>query len=154
MSLKKKAAVVGVYEHPTRYSPSKTSYQLIAESAREALADAGLTIKDVDGMFNAGAGGILGSLALADYLNLNPSYTDTTNFGGSSFVGHAGHAAAAIAGGLCEVALITYSATPVSAADGRRTRWHHGRRSKLAVRAALRRDHHQRLRDDGASPHA
>lgn len=118
MSLKKKAAIVGVYEHPTRFSPSKTSYQLIAESAREALADAGLTIRDVDGMFNAGAGGILGSLALADYLNLNPSYTDTTNFGGSSFVGHAGHAAAAIAGGLCEVALITYSATPVSAGMG------------------------------------
>ncbi len=118
MSLKKKAAIVGVYEHPTRFAPSKTSYQLIAESAREALADAGLTIKDVDGMFNAGAGGVLGSLALADYLNINPMYTDTTNFGGSSFVGHAGHAAAAIAAGLCNVALITYSATPVSAPGG------------------------------------
>ena len=45
-------------------------------------------------------------------------YTDTTNFGGSSFVGHAGHAAAAIAAGLCNVALITYSATPVSAPGG------------------------------------
>jgi acetyl-CoA C-acetyltransferase len=118
VSLKKKAAIVGVYEHPTRYAPSKTSYQLIAEAARGALEDAGLTIKDVDGMFNAGAGGILASLALADYLNINPAYTDTTNFGGSSFVGHAGHAAAAIAAGTCDVALITYSATPVSTPGG------------------------------------
>ena len=68
MSLKKKAAIVGVYEHPTRYSPSKTSYQLIAESAREALADAGLTIKDVDGIFNAAAGGILGQPGAGHYL--------------------------------------------------------------------------------------
>jgi acetyl-CoA C-acetyltransferase len=69
-------------------------------------------------MFNAGASGLLGSLALADYLNINPKYTDTTNFGGSSFVGHAAHAASAIAEGLCDVALITYSATPVSAPMG------------------------------------
>ncbi len=114
MSLKKKAAIVGVYEHPTRFAPSKTTYQIIAESAREALADAGLTIKDVDGLFNAGGGGLLGSLALADYLNIFPTYTDTTNYGGSSFVGHAAHAAAAISAGLCKVALICYSATPVS----------------------------------------
>ena len=114
MSLKKKTAIVGVYEHPTRFSPSKTTYQLIAESAREALADAGLTIKDVDGLFNAGGGGLIGSLALADYLNLYPTYTDTTNYGGSSFVGHAAHAAAAISAGLCNVTLICYSATPVS----------------------------------------
>jgi len=112
VSLKNKAAIVGVYEHPTRFAPSKTTYQIIAESAREALADAGLTIKDVDGLFNAGAGF---SLGLADYLNVNPSYTDTTNYGGSSFVGHAAHAAAAISAGLCSVALICYSATPVSA---------------------------------------
>jgi acetyl-CoA C-acetyltransferase len=114
VSLKKKAAIVGVYEHPTRFAPSKTSYQIIAESAREALADAGLTIKDVDGLFNAGGGGLIGSLALADYLNIYPTYTDTTNYGGSSFVGHAAHAAAAISAGLCNVALICYSATPVS----------------------------------------
>jgi len=114
VSLKKKTAIVGVYEHPTRFSPSKTTYQLIAESAREALADAGLTIKDVDGLFNAGGGGLIGSLALADYLNLYPTYTDTTNYGGSSFVGHCAHAAAAIAAGLCNVALICYSSTPVS----------------------------------------
>src|SRR5581483_2674616 len=35
-------------------------------------------------------------------------YTDGTNVGGSSFVIHVGHAAAAIAAGLCEVALITH----------------------------------------------
>ncbi len=113
MSLKKKAAIVGVYEHPTRFSPSKTPYQLIAESARGALADAGLTIKDVDGLFNAG-GSMVAGLSLTDYLNLFPSYTDSTNYGGSSFVGHCAHAAAAIAAGLCNVALICYSSTAVS----------------------------------------
>ena len=44
MSMWGQVAVAGVYEHPTRWAPDKTQYQLHAESARGALADAGLTI--------------------------------------------------------------------------------------------------------------
>src|SRR5579875_849029 len=104
----KSAAIVGVYEHPTRFAPSKSAYQLIAESARGALADAGLKLSDVDGLFFAGYA--MDSLSLTDYLNIRPAYIDSTNIGGVSFVAHAGHAMAAIAAGLCQVALICYSA--------------------------------------------
>ncbi len=46
--------------------PTRASYQIMAESVRGALADAGLTIKDVDGMCTAGMGmGPMGSLASA-----------------------------------------------------------------------------------------
>ena len=48
MSLWGKVAVAGVFEHPTRYAPDKTAYQIHVESARGALADAGLTIQDVE----------------------------------------------------------------------------------------------------------
>jgi acetyl-CoA C-acetyltransferase len=108
-----KTAVVGAWEHPTRYAPDKTAFQLHAESARGALADAGLTIRDVDALFTSGVGPI-GILSLANHLNLRPCYLDSQAIGGSSFVSHCLHAAAAIAAGLCEVALVTYASTAAS----------------------------------------
>ena len=36
-NLSRKTAVVGVYEHPTRFAPDKTVYQIIAESLKGAL---------------------------------------------------------------------------------------------------------------------
>ncbi len=113
VSIHRKAAVVGVYEHPTRFAPDKTAYQIHAESARGALEDAGLSIKDVDGFFTSGVGP-LGVMTVAEHLNLNPRHLDSTSIGGSSFVAHVTHAAAAIAAGLCEVALITYGSTASS----------------------------------------
>lgn len=105
--------IAGVYEHPTRWAPEKTQYRIHAESARGALADAGLGIGDVDGYFTSGVSQ-MGILSLADYLNLQPRFLDSTSIGGSSFVAHVTHAAAAIGAGLCEVALITYGSTAAS----------------------------------------
>ncbi|HUE29593.1 MAG TPA: acetyl-CoA acetyltransferase [Verrucomicrobiae bacterium] len=113
MSIWGRAAVVGAYEHPTRFAPDKTAFQLHAESARGALADAGLTVKDVDGFFTSGVGPI-GILSLAGHLNLRPCYVDSQAIGGSSFVSHCLHAAAAIDAGLCTVALVTYGSTAAS----------------------------------------
>jgi len=108
-----RVAVVGAYEHPARFAPDKTAYQLHVESARGALADAGLGIGDVDGLFTSGVGPI-GILSLAQHLDLKPCYLDSQSIGGSSFVSHCLHAAAAIAGGLCSVALVTYGSTAAS----------------------------------------
>lgn len=107
MSIKGKAAIAGVYEHPLRWAPHKTQYQIMAESARGALDDAGLSIKDVDGLFTSGVSG-MGIVSLAEHLNLNPDFLDSNSIGGSSFVSHTAHAAAAIAAGYCNVALILY----------------------------------------------
>jgi len=107
MSIKGKAAIVGVYEHPLRWAPHKTQYQIMAESARGALDDAGLSLKDVDGLFTSGVSG-MGIVSLAEHLNLNPDFLDSNSIGGSSFVSHTAHAAAAIAAGYCNVALILY----------------------------------------------
>jgi acetyl-CoA C-acetyltransferase len=108
-----RTAIAGAFEHPTRFAPDKTAYQLHAESARGALEDAGLGVRDVDGFFTSGVGPI-GILSLAGHLNLRPRYVDSQAIGGSSFVSHCLHAAAAIAAGLCEVALVTYGSTAAS----------------------------------------
>src|SRR5882724_2592722 len=112
MSIKGKAYIAGVFEHPTRKADDKSLAQLHAESARGALADAGLTRDDVDGYFCAGDAPGLGGLSMADYMGLKLRHMDTTETGGSSYVIHVSHAAQAIAAGKCNVALITLAGRP------------------------------------------
>ncbi len=109
MSIREKAHIVGAYEHPGRDLPHHSVQQIHAECAMGALADAGLSLGDVDGYFSTGQLGF-GGLSLAEYLGLRPSYIDSTFTGGSSFLAHVGHAAAAIAMGKCKIALITQGA--------------------------------------------
>ena len=109
MSIRGKAHIMGAYEHPGRDLPNHSVQQIHAECAIGALADAGLSIRDVDGYFSTGQLGF-GGVSLTEYLGLNPSYIDATFVGGSSYLAHVGHAAAAIAAGKCRVALITQGA--------------------------------------------
>ena len=112
MSINGKAYIAGAYEHPTRKATDKSLAQLHAECAKGALADAGLTKDDVDGYFCAGDAPGLGALSMADYMGLKLRHIDTTETGGSSYVIHVAHAAAAIAAGKCSVALITLAGRP------------------------------------------
>ncbi|WP_226007046.1 thiolase domain-containing protein [Natrinema salinisoli] len=109
--------IAGAFEHPTREAPDKSTMQLHAEVAKGALEDATLEKGDVDGFFTAGVPEYesgLPPLIMADYLGLEPSYADTTDFGGSSYVSHVGHAASAIRDGRCDVALVTLAGRPRS----------------------------------------
>jgi acetyl-CoA acetyltransferase len=54
MTIKGKAYIAGIFEHPTRKADDKSLAQLHAEAAAGALGDAGLTRADVDGYFCAG----------------------------------------------------------------------------------------------------
>ena len=102
---KKLAAIVGVAESDEiGRVPNKSSLQHHAEAAYNALKDAGLKISDVDGLFTAG----FSTLLTAEYLGVEPRFTDNTSVGGSSFVIHVAHAVAAIQAGYCKVALITH----------------------------------------------
>ncbi|MBI1196870.1 MAG: thiolase domain-containing protein [Phenylobacterium sp.] len=113
MSIKGKAYVAGVFEHPTRDAPDKTTAQLHAECARGALDDAGLSFDDVDAYFCAGDAPGFGAMSMIDYMGLkNIRHMDTTETGGSSYIVHLNHAAQAIAEGKCQVALITLAGRP------------------------------------------
>jgi acetyl-CoA acetyltransferase len=107
-SLRAQAAIVGVAEAA---SPSGVldlrGRALEAAMVRDALADAGLTLADVDGVACAGQ-----AAGLAEVLGIRPRYLDGTQVGGSSYELHVAHAAAAIAAGLCEVVVGVYAATP------------------------------------------
>jgi acetyl-CoA acetyltransferase len=110
--LSRTTAIVGVAESDEiGLTPSKSSLMHHAEAGFNALADAGLGVKDVDALFTAG----FSTLATAEYMGINPRYTDNTSVGGSSFVIHIAHAIAAINAGYCEVALVTHGQTGRSA---------------------------------------
>ena len=114
MSIKNKAYIVGIYEHPTRKAEDKSLPQLHAESAKGAIEDAGLSKRDIDGYFCAGDAPGLGPLSMADYMGLKLRHMDSTDSGGSSYLIHVGHAAEAIALGKCNIALITLAGRPRS----------------------------------------
>ncbi len=117
MRIREEAAIAGVYEHPTREAPDTSTPQLQAEVAEGALADAGLTLDDVDGYCTAGDPRSL--MSMVDYLGLEGvSYVDSTDVGGASYLLHVGHAAAAIAAGKCDVVLITMAGRPRSRSGG------------------------------------
>jgi acetyl-CoA C-acetyltransferase len=111
MGIRGAAYIAGVYEHPLREIPDKSLAQIHAEVAFGALADAGLSMSDVDAYF-CGDGYGLGGLSIADYLGIRPVFMDSTETGGSSYMAHVGHAAAAIAMGKCHVALVTLAGRP------------------------------------------
>ena len=114
MSLRNAAYIAGAFEHPTRLAPDKTTPQLHAECAAGALADAGLTIEDVDGYFCATDAPGFGPISMVDYLGLTVRHTDSTEMGGCTYIPHIAHAAEAIAAGKCKVALITLAGRPRS----------------------------------------
>ncbi len=91
--------------------PHKSAFMLHAEAARNALADAGFTVRDVDAVFSAGLW--MGS-ETAEYMGIRPRWIDGTQIGGCSFVAHVQHAAAAIDAGLIDVALVTHGESGAS----------------------------------------
>lgn len=104
-----RVAIVGAGLSDCGRVPDKTAMALMAQSARRAIADAGLTKDDIDGF--GGHGTLLPPVEVSEYLGLRPSWVDATNVGGSSWEVMAGHAADAIAAGAIDVALLTYGST-------------------------------------------
>ena len=119
MSIKGKACITGIYEHPTRRADGVSSARLHAEVALGALKDAGLGLSDVDGFFCSADAPGFGGMTMAEYIGLTKlRHLDSTETGGSSYLLHVNHAAQAIAAGHCNVALVTLADRPVAAGGG------------------------------------
>lgn len=114
-SIRGRAAIVGAADSVSPTGQLEGSLrQLETTVVLESLASAGLEISDVDGIASCTGGMMMPSVELAEYLGIQPTWTDSTQIGGSSFEAHVEHAAAAIAHGRCEVVVIAYAQTPKS----------------------------------------
>jgi acetyl-CoA acetyltransferase len=102
------AAIVGVGHGGMGEAPGRSHFDIIADATHAALAEAGLKLSDIDGVFSATMINSMPAVSVTEYLGLRPKVTEGTNTGGSSFLAHLQWAALALDAGLCEVALITY----------------------------------------------
>jgi len=84
--------------------PDMSQAQLHADAALNAMADAGITAKDIDGVATAGQS----PTELAYYLGIVPNWADGTQVGGCSFMLHVRHAVAALQSGMCKTVLVTH----------------------------------------------
>jgi acetyl-CoA acetyltransferase len=103
-------AIAGVALSDVGRVDDKGPYELIAQASRRALADAGLTPADVDGLASTGQGA-LPPVDVGEYLGLRPRWIDSTAVGGASWEVMAAHAADAITAGHADVVLLTYGST-------------------------------------------
>ena len=85
--------------------PGHSTLGLHIEAARNAVADAGLTMRDIDGIATVAAPG---PVQVAHALGIYPDWLDGTGIGGTSFLLHVRHAAAAIRAGYATTVLITH----------------------------------------------
>jgi acetyl-CoA acetyltransferase len=85
--------------------PDYSTLQLHVEAAVNAVADAGLRMRDIDGIATVNAPG---PVQVAHALGITPGYMDGTAVGGTSFLLHVRHAAAAIRAGYARTVLITH----------------------------------------------
>jgi acetyl-CoA acetyltransferase len=111
--------IAGVAETPLGKVADHTENSMVAIAAHEALAEAGMTLRDVDAVF-VNYMGEEGSVQVGEYLGLRPRYADSSDFGGGSFEAFVHHAMLAIAAGRCEVALICYASRQRSRQNRRR----------------------------------
>src|SRR3954463_9915669 len=103
------AAIVGAAESDIgAVAANMSPIDLMAQGIHRALADCGLRLSDVDGIFCAASQARTSAMSLCEYLRLPAAYTDSTIVGGSSFEVHVAHAQAALEAGLCSVAVIAY----------------------------------------------
>ncbi len=112
MTIRGKACIAGVYEHPTRRADDISLAELHADVIRGALDDAGLSIGDVDGFFCDGDAPGLGALSMLDYLGMRVRHMEASESGGATYLSHVAHAAEAIAAGKLDVAVISMAGRP------------------------------------------
>ncbi len=103
-----RAAIVGIGESRVGRVPDRSSLQLQADAASAALADAGLTMADIDGLmttplrverWNMPAG------VVAHHLGVKPAYLSTVDLAGASGVAMISQAVQAVEAGLCRTVL-------------------------------------------------
>lgn len=106
----RRVAIVGAALSDIGRVDDKTAYELHYQATSRAIADAGLTKADVDGMASCGTG-LLAPVEIAEYLGLRPTWVDSTSVGGSSWEFMVEHAAAAIQAGHAETVVLAYGST-------------------------------------------
>jgi acetyl-CoA acetyltransferase len=119
-TLRGSAVIAGAATFGCGEAPGFDDMALLARAAQAAVADAGLTMRDIDGLCTASSVATMWPMPVIEHLGLNPRYIDGTMLGGSSFIAHLLPAMRALQAGQCNAVLICYGSAQRTAAFGRK----------------------------------
>lgn len=115
-TLSDKAAVTGIGETRYERGTDKSALQLTLEASLTAIADAGLTPKDIDGVIAYASGEVVAEDLLTNFGSADFRFSATTPLGGASAVAALQCAAMAVATGTATHVLIPLGRTGYSGA--------------------------------------
>jgi acetyl-CoA acetyltransferase len=112
MSARDAIVLAGIGETRVGKLPGRSSVELQAEAVIRAVKDAGLALRDVDGLLNLGPyvqPSSMFATTLAEYLGVKPTFSATIDVGGTvTGMTMIQNAIWAIESGQCEVAVCTF----------------------------------------------
>ena len=117
-----KTAIVGIGTAGCGEAPGMSELELLGLSTKAALEDAGLEIKDIDGLCTANLNIAMWPLNVTEYLGIRPTFVEGTNIGGSSFIAHQKPAMLALLSGQCSAVLVCYGSNQRTSKFGRKER--------------------------------
>jgi acetyl-CoA acetyltransferase len=106
MSLRDKGVISGVGETAYSRNSGQSVVALQMQAALAAIADAGLTPKDIDGIIPYGTSGVVAEDFVTNFGIADLRFSATTPMGGASCVAAVQCAVAAISAGICRHVLI------------------------------------------------
>ena len=120
--LRGKIAIVGVGTAGCGEARGMSDLEILAQAAKAAVEDAGLAIKDMDGLCTANLNSAIWPLNVVECLGIRPKFVEGTNIGGAAFVAHQLPAMLALDAGVCDAVLVCYGSTQRTAPFGRKER--------------------------------
>ncbi len=119
-SIKDKVCIVGVGYTPQGRIAGRTALSFHAEAARNAILDAGLTQRDIDGILTqpTASDRTVSPWGCAQTLGIRPRFIAEQSAMGATAGGMVFHAACALIYGLANYVVCTYGETPLAGASG------------------------------------
>jgi len=105
------AAIAGVGHAGIGFATGFSEMEILVQAAHRAVADAGLTVQDIDGVATASVSATMWAMPVIEHLGIRPTFIESTMLGGSSFVAHLLPAMLALESGQCNAVLICYGST-------------------------------------------
>ncbi|KRB67989.1 thiolase [Noviherbaspirillum sp. Root189] len=118
--LRGSVAIVGVGQAGIGDASGYTAMEILAQASARAVADAGMTMQDIDGIATCSSAATMWSMPVVEYLGLRPRFIHSTMLGGSSFIAHILPAMQALVSGQCDAVLVCYGSNQKTGAFNRR----------------------------------
>ncbi|NYT84483.1 thiolase [Pollutimonas harenae] len=115
-----KAAIAGIGVAGLGEAHGYSEAEILAQAAVQAVADAGLSMQDIDGLATCSSSATMWAMPVAEYLGIKPRFIESTMLGGSSFLAHLLPAILALESGQCNAVLVCYGSTQRTAVFGRK----------------------------------